>query len=211
MQVIASDIKLSAPSKMKGTAKTWSTVAVKHCPASRDKNGDLVPACAGCYADKGFYRMPTVRAPREHNATNWRAENFVSDFSRQLQGQKFFRWFDSGDMFHIDLAKKIYQIMLENSETMFWLPTRMHKLAKFRPIIARMQKLPNCVVRKSSDGINGERIRGKNTSTIVQTVAQAGDAHICPATVKGNKPNCKANNCTACWQKSVSVIAYCYH
>lgn len=204
-------IKYSEPSKMKGTCKTWSTLAVTHCPASRDDNGDLVPACANCYADKGFYHMGTVKAPRAHNADDWRRDDWAPEMITFLAKEKYFRWFDSGDMFHTGLAEKIYQVMKGSPQTMFWLPTRMHKLAKFRPIIARMQKLPNVVVRKSSDSIDGGRIRGRNTSTIIQTAKQGSGAHICPATVEGNKANCKANNCTACWDRSVSVIAYWFH
>jgi hypothetical protein len=204
-------IKLSSPSKMKGTAKTWSTVAVKHCPASRDKKGDLVPACAGCYAAKGFYRMPTVNEPREHNAKDWKREEWVSEMVAELSTQMYFRWFDSGDMFHIGLAEKIYQVMKQSPNTRFWLPTRMHKIAKFRPIIAKMEGLPNVVVRKSGDEIDGSTIRGKNTSTIICSDSQADSAWICPATIKGNKPNCKANACTACWDKNIKVIAYNYH
>ncbi len=215
-------LKLSTPSKMKGTAKTWSTLAVTHCPASRVtvsnqtdydglKPGDLVPACANCYADKGFYHMPTVKNPRIHNAADWKRSDWVADMIETLAGQKHFRWFDSGDMFHIDLAEKIFLVMKGSPETNFWLPTRMQKIDKFKPVIARMKKLANVVVRNSSDSITGERIRGNTTSTIIASSNQLGDAHLCPATVPGNTPNCKANNCTACWDKSVKVVAYNFH
>jgi hypothetical protein len=155
--------------------------------------------------------MPNSVKVRSHNSQDWKREEWVSEMVAELSTQMFFRWFDSGDMFHVDLAEKIYQVMKQSPNTRFWLPTRMHKIAKFRPIIAKMERLPNVVVRKSSDEIDGSRIRGKNTSTIICSDSQANDAHVCPATVPGNKPNCKANQCTACWDKNIKVIAYNYH
>ena len=123
---------------------------------------------------------------------------------------KRFRLFDSGDCFHIELANKLYRVMKRSPNTDFWFPTRMHKLPKFRPILAKMAKLSNVVVRKSSDSVTGKRIAGKNTSTIIVT-SNSNVGHTCPATIKGNKPNCKANVCTACWDKEVKVINYHFH
>ena len=203
--------KLHAPSKMKGTCKTWSTLAVTHCPGSRAPDGGLVEACQSCYADKGFYNMPGTRAPRIHNAENWKSDSWVSDMVSAIGKSKHFRFFDSGDMYHIGLANKILEVCKSLPDCQFWIPTRMHKLDKFKPIIRKLQALPNVVVRLSSDSTQGKRIRGKNTSIIIRQVSQAKGAHICPATVKGNTPNCKANSCTACWDETVKVIAYNYH
>lgn len=225
MQVIATDrpgakpaaqkptskIKLSSPSKMKGTCKTWSTLAVTHCPGSRGPDGQLVEACDKCYADKGMYKMPNSIKVREHNALDWQRDDWVSDMVEAISGQAHFRFFDSGDMYHIDLAHKILAICKALPETRFWIPTRMHKLAKFKPVIARLNSLPNVVVRYSSDSTQGKRVRGKNTSTIIRNDGQARGAHICPATIPGNTPNCKANGCAACWEKSITVIAYHFH
>jgi hypothetical protein len=214
-------LKLSTPSKMKGTCKTWSTLAVTHCPGSRvtmkDAHkyvdrvvGDLVPACGNCYADKGFYHMPNVKAPRIHNAQDWKRDNWVSDMVETLQGKAYFRWFDSGDMFHTDLADKILQVMKLSPNTAFWLPTRMHKLDKFKPVLMRMARLPNAVVRKSSDSVTGGRIAGKNTSTIIAT-SNSDIGYTCPATIPGNVANCKVNSCTACWDKDIKQINYVFH
>jgi hypothetical protein len=217
-------LKLSDTSKMRGTAKSWSTLAVVHCPGSRitskdvtkyktKKVGDLVPACADCYAAKGMYHMPNVKAPRIHNAEDWKRDTWEDDMVETLVGHKRFRLFDSGDCFHIELANKLYRVMKRSPNTDFWFPTRMHKLPKFRPILAKMAKLSNVVVRKSSDSIEGKRIAGKNTSTIIaSSLARSYSVgHTCPATVPGNKANCKANDCTACWDKEVKVINYVFH
>lgn len=204
-------VKLSTPSKMKGTAKTWSLQAIETCPGSLGADGALVPACASCYATKGLYHMPTVKAPRAYNREDWQREAWVDEMVQAIGKAKYFRWFDSGDMYALPLAEKIYQVMRALPNTKFWLPTRMHKFPKFADVIARMEKLPNVVVRRSSDSVTGETIPGKTTSTIIATDSQAGKAHVCPATLPGNVHTCAANNCTACWDKNVKIIAYSLH
>jgi hypothetical protein len=203
---------LSNTSKMKGTAKSWSLQAVETCPGSRDKSGALVGVCANCFADKGFYNMPTVKKPRAHNKLAWQSDNYVSDMVEGIGKAKHFRWFDSGDCYHIGLANKILEIMRLTPNCQHWLPTRMHKFTKFRAVFAKMQKLPNVVVRFSSDSVTGETIKGATTSTVLQHGQRLPQGiHACPATTHGNKPNCKANGCTACWDKSVAVIGYYEH
>lgn len=210
-------IRLSTPSKMKGTCKTWSLQAIETCPGSMGDNGELVEACQNCYATKGFYSMPTVKEPRAENKKDWKREEWVSDFVKILSKQKHFRFFDSGDMYSLLLAHKMYKVIKQSPHCKFWIPTRQGKFPKFAEIIAKMEKLPNCVVRQSSDSVSGKTIKGKTTSTIISTDQQTKTAskrkntHICPATIPGNKPNCKANNCQACWDKNTKIIAYHEH
>jgi hypothetical protein len=76
-------------------------------------------------------------------------------------------------MYDIRLARKILEVMRLTPWVRHWMPTRMHKFDKFASVIAEMEALPNVVVRRSSDGINGEVIEGATTSTIVPTSEQA--------------------------------------
>ena len=203
---------LSNTSKMRGTAKSWSLQAIETCPGSRDSSGDLVPVCSNCFANKGFYNMPTVKKPRTHNKLAWKEPSFVSDMVEQIGKAKYFRWYDSGDCYHIALAHKMLEIMRLTPNCQHWFPTRMHKFPKFMAVINKMQKLHNVVVRFSSDSIEGEIIEGATTSTVIQhdqTISPK--ISVCPATIKGNKPNCKANSCTNCWNKNIPVIAYVEH
>ena len=102
-------LKLSKASKM--PCKSWSLEALVTCPASKNKDGSLVDACKGCYATTGNYRFPNVKAPRAHNKEDWKRESFVSEFVQELDTERYFRWFDSGDMYDLRLANKILEIM----------------------------------------------------------------------------------------------------
>jgi hypothetical protein len=70
-------LKLSKASKM--PCRSWSLQALDTCPASKNSDGSLVPACSGCYAVGGNYRFPNVKAPREHNKEDWKRSDWVAD------------------------------------------------------------------------------------------------------------------------------------
>ena len=125
---------------------------------------------------------------------------------KELDNSRFFRWFDSGDMYDIRLANKILMVMRLTPWVKHWLPTRMYKFAKFKYVIDAMQSLPNVVVRLSSDSVTGEIINGRNSSTIFSDTLPQG-AFECKAYEHGGK----CNGCRACYDKNVRVIAYKAH
>lgn len=200
-------LKLSKTSKLDGI-KSWSLQAIDTCPGSMGSNGELVDACKGCYATTGNYRFPNVKAPREFNREDWKRDAWVLDMVSALQNDRFFRWFDSGDMYHNGLAWKIYAVMKRTPWVQHWLPTRMHKFTKFHDVINAMQELPNVVVRLSSDSVQGEIVPGVTTSTIISDDNQLTDGMIA---CKAYENSGTCNGCRACWDKSVNVIAYKAH
>lgn len=199
-------IKLSKPSKM--PCLSWSLQALDTCPGSKKPDGTLVDACQGCYATTGNYRFPNVKAPREHNRDDWKRDAWVQDMVQALDNSRYFRWFDSGDVYDVRLARKILEVMKATPWCKHWLPTRMHKFPKFRKVLESMQALDNVVVRLSSDSITGETIPGQTTSTIVPHHEDAPrGAVVCEAYTREGK----CADCRACWQKDIAVIAYPAH
>jgi hypothetical protein len=198
-------IKLSKTSKLDGIL-SWSLQALETCPGSKDSNGELVPACQGCYATTGNYRFANVKKPREFNREDWKRDSWVNDMVMALENSRYFRWFDSGDMYDIRLAERILMVMVRTPWVSHWLPTRMHKFDKFKSVIRDMQGLPNVVVRFSSDSVTGEIIEGKTTSTIFSDKLPE-NAFEC----KAYQHEGKCNGCRACYDKDVKVIAYKAH
>ena len=198
-------IKLSKASKM--PSRSWSLQALDTCPASRNADGSLVDACSGCYATTGNYRFKNVKAPREHNREDWKRSEWVDDMVSELDNDRYFRWFDSGDVYDIRLAKKIFEVMKRTPWCNHWLPTRMHKFDKFRPVLAEMEALHNVVVRLSSDSITGDVVEGDTTSTIATLDNVPSGATVCEAYTRGGK----CGPCRACWDKSTSVVCYIGH
>lgn len=199
-------IKLSITSKLDGI-RSWSLQARDTCPGSIE-NGELVPACQGCYAVGGNYRFANVKGPREANRLDWQRLEWVDDMVKALDADRYFRWFDSGDMYALPLAEKILEIMQRTPWVKHWLPTRMHKFPKFRRVFEQMKALPNVSVRFSSDSVSGEYLPGLHGSVIVPTVdAVPNGATLCRAYDNDGK----CNGCRACYDKAVDVIAYPAH
>ncbi len=198
-------VKLSNTDKM--PCKSWSLEAVTTCPGSKEKDGSFVPACDGCYARGGFYNMPNVKKPRDFNKEDWKREEWVDEMVKSIYSQLWFRWLDSGDLYDRRLAYKVYQVMSATPWIKHWLPTRMYKFDKFKSILMKMNRLPNVVVRYSSDSISGGVIRGKYSSTIIPTADTPTKGAVCGAYSREGK----CGDCRDCWDKSIKVIAYPAH
>jgi len=203
-------VKLSVTSKLDGI-KSWSLNAIDTCPGSvapKASGSPLVDACSGCYATTGNYRLSNVRAPREHNKEDWPRDEWVDDMVAALQGEQFFRWLDSGDLYDIRLARKVRAVMAATPWVKHWLPTRMYKFFKFRPILDAMRTLPNVSVRFSSDSVLGAFTPGVHGSTIIPTRESAPTSvSVCLAYEHGGK----CSGCRACWDPRIPVIAYVAH
>lgn len=198
-------IKLSNTSKL--DAKSWSLEALETCPGARSANGELVAACQGCYARGGNYRFKNVKAPRQFNKQDWRRDSWVNDMVATLDNERYFRWFDSGDMYSLRLALKIYQVMDQTPWVKHWLPTRMHKFAKFQNVIERMKALPNVAVRASSDSVTGEYEAQHGSTILPDDFNIPAGVSLCEA----YKNSGKCNGCRKCWDKSIPVIGYVAH
>jgi len=202
-------IRISVTGKLDGV-RSWSLVARDTCPGSIGADGQLVPACVGCYAVGGNYRYPNVKNPRIENREDWKRPEWVADMVAELRNDRYFRWFDSGDMYAIGLAEKIFEVMQATPHVQHWLPTRMHKFPKFADVLARMQSLPNVMVRPSSDSVTGQYTPGVHGSTIIPP----SGIDVLPPSVTlchaaNNAGKCGA--CRACYSKDVAVVAYVAH
>ena len=207
-------IKLSKAGKM--PCRSWSLQARETCKGAYDMNGEIVEACSGCYALKGNYRFSNVKKSRAHNLQDCKREEWVDDMVVELDNDRYFRWFDSGDIDNIRLAKKILEVMKRTPWCNHWLPTRTYKFEAFRKILEQMNALPNVVVRYSSDSTNGEKkvydrrgkeIKAKYTSSILKTYIESKGDHLCPSSQQQGK----CLTCRACWSKDVENVNYLLH
>ena len=197
-------LKLSKTSKLDGIL-SWSLQALDTCPGSIGDNGELVPACSGCYATTGNYRFSNVKAPRLENQEDWKSEDWEERMINALESQRYFRWFDSGDMYSLGLAEKILSVMEKTPWVKHWLPTRMVKFEKFKSIVSKMQQLPNVMVRFSSDSVTGE-YTSAHGSVIVPEPSQA-KGFLCRA----YEHEGRCNGCRACYDKAVPLVSYPAH
>jgi len=204
-------IKLSRVTKLDGI-RSWSLPALKTCPGARESSGDVVDVCQCCYALQGHYNMPNVQNVREHNREDWKRFEWVNDMIRALQDSRYFRWFDSGDIYHTALAQKILAVVRGTPWCNHWIPTRSYKVERIRPILEALDAEPNAVVRRSGDYTDGSydaAALSPNAAIVVPSPAETPHGvHLCPA--YEHQP-AKCNGCRACWDPAVRVVAYPIH
>jgi len=198
-------VKLSKPSKM--PCKSWSLQAGETCPGSIDPaTKQPVEVCAGCYAKDGFYNMPGVIAVRDANREDWKRGSWVDDMVAELDTERYFRWFDSGDVYHPALAFKIFLVMQKTPWCKHWLPTKSYKIPRIREQLEKMKQLPNVSVRYSSDSVTGQ-YDVEHGSTVIPYADSNTLASVCGAYARDGK----CGSCRKCWDKEVNVIAYPAH
>jgi hypothetical protein len=208
-------IKLTKASKM--PCKSFALQAMETCPGALDVQGEVKPVCQSCYAMKGTYVYPVVKASRASNLEETKKDSFVPDMVDLLYKQKgnYFRWFDSGDIYSNKMLYKVYSICRQTPHIKHWIPTKSREL--FNQVKWEcLEALPNVKVRYSSDSIEGN-YGPSHGSTVVQKtdhrtkdrfkLTSSKEVYLCPSSNQDGK----CGSCRACWSKKIKVIAYVKH
>lgn len=173
--------------------------------ATRCRVGSLLArregtTCSHCYALRGHYLFSNVHDAQERRYAGlfhplWTPSmvfliNYFCD--------KYFRWFDAGDIQGISHLTNIVRVAQETPQVRHWLPTRE------AAVVRAIGKFPdNLVVRVSAAMIDGEPPRGfPHTSTVVSDPNEA----TCPAPQQEGV----CGECRRCWEEAGNV-AYRLH
>jgi len=123
---------LSSPSKMPSYG--WSISATK-CRKGMFLAPIAGSVCNGCYALGNFYGMPDTIHAMERRFSRIGAKHFVDAFVFLMQGEAYFRWFDSGDLQSVAMLADIAEIARRCPHVKFWLPTKEYT-ASAEPVAA---------------------------------------------------------------------------
>ncbi len=164
--------------------------------------------CQDCYACKGMYNMPNVKAAMERREVFFNALDFVPRMIAVLNTLRKpeFRWFDSGDVGSVPMALNILDVCEATPDKMHWIPSR--EFEKWGEALEiRNNVLPkNVTLRMSAHKRDGKPPKAwANTSTVAEHAAPIG--HECPAPKQGNK----CGPCRACWDNTVPNVSYHKH
>lgn len=215
--------RLSKTSKMPWYS--WSIPAKTHCKTGgklAEKPGTI---CSLCYAAKGFYVMPNVKAALQRRLEALEHPLFVPAFvmvlnykyertrkTTRLQNNTIakenrFRWHDSGDLQDISHLRKVVQIALLTPQIDHYLPTKevgiINQFLKGGGIIPK-----NLHIKLSHPMIGGTFGVKRPLGLSYTTAGRDNDESLfqCPALKKqGNK----CLDCRACW--STADVNYPTH
>ena len=119
---------LSSPSKMPGYAYN---LPAPMCITGRTLVDVIGSVCEGCYALKGRYRFPNVKAALNRRLKALQDPRWVSGMIELIKGRPVFRWHDSGDIQSAQHLKNIFEICTATPDTKHWLPTREAQFLKY--------------------------------------------------------------------------------
>lgn len=167
--------------------------------------------CHACYARNIQRFRPSVDQGWKANLAKWKkskpgqwAQAMAFQILKYNQ-DGFHRWFDSGDLQSIEMLDAIVNVCLMSPKVKHWLPTQERDIVI--EFAAKGGTIPeNLVIRISGSKINGPVPNFPNTSTVFDKAGQAMGKE-CKARTRGNQ----CGPCRACWDKSVTNIAYPKH
>jgi hypothetical protein len=196
---------LSKPSKMPCHSYSIPAQMCKTGSKLRDVEGT---PCSNCYAMKGRYNFPNVKAALMKRYLSLDDPRWVDAMCEQIARthNPYFRWHDSGDLQSPQHLRNIIEIATRLPRVSFWLPTLETKIVNE---VCRTTYVPsNLSIRLSSTKINSPVVRrfGYNTSSVINDLAYAR-GHVCPAPQQSGK----CGDCRACWDKEVSNVCYIEH
>ena len=172
--------------------------------------------CGKCYALKGMYMFPSVRACLERRydilisalSDPVKRQAFVDTFVSLLIGlqQTYFRWHDSGDLQSVEHLELLADIAERLPHVAFWLPTREYEIVKtYQKEYGDIP--PNLTVRLSAHMIDGKVPSFNLTTSGVHTGNLPDGATQCPAYT--NDGAC--GPCRMCWEPDVPHVSYPLH
>lgn len=198
---------LSTPTKMPWYG--WS-LSASDCKVGSKLAEIPGTPCFSCYAMRGNYAYPVVQNAYKRRMEAWKLPDWVENMSaligrlaeKESPENRYFRWFDSGDIQSISMLCKIVQIARNVPEVQFWLPTQERQIVA--DYSAEYGEFPsNLTIRVSAVkiGMKPTQMNGTVSSNI------NGEGYQCPARSQGNK----CGNCRKCWDNNTPLISYHKH
>jgi len=196
---------LSTPSKM--PCYGWS-LSARICKTGGKLRQIENSVCSKCYAMRGNYNFPCVVNSMEKRLKGSKDKQFVAAmvFLINSLDQKHFRWFDSGDLYSVELLQKIADIAIQCPSVKFWLPTKEYKIVS--DWIKAGNKIPfNLNIRLSAYMLeeSGPTTLASRLGCTISEVQKEG--FTCPSSRQENK----CLDCRACWDKSTFIVKYKRH
>lgn len=161
--------------------------------------------CHGCYARKGFYRMPNVQKTLAKRLEGIQHPQWVDAMVSLIGDDWYFRWHDSGDIQSIEHLARICRVAEGTPDCKHWLPTKEKGILK--AFLRNGGVIPeNLIVRLSGAMIDDVPPKSyPHTSTVHDKTE--GWGHVCPA----YRQDGKCGDCRACWDTTVPNVSYPKH
>ena len=199
---------LSNPSKMPSYA--WG-IPIQYCKTGSILAEQEGTICNKCYAGKGCYVFPVVKAmyQKRYEAiemvewVDYMAELLTQKYKRLDKSRLFHRWFDSGDIQSYAHLMKIFEVCELTPQINYWLATREYGIINQ----IKEEDVPkNLCLRVSAIKVDSPPPKfWQWTSGVHKDKPAIGRE--CPA----YKQDGECGSCRSCWSRSVKQVSYKEH
>jgi hypothetical protein len=193
---------LSEPSKMPCLSYSIPASACRTGGKLRKIPGSV---CSSCYARKGHYIFPHVKAALRRRLGAIFLPGWVEAMVLLINAVSpdYFRWHDSGDLQSIGHLRLICQVAERTPLCRHWLPT--HEYGIVESFLHRRDFPKNLTVRLTAQMIDGELPTGYG---LPASGVSKNPANVtCPAGKQGGK----CGTCRKCWDRNTAVVIYRKH
>lgn len=163
--------------------------------------------CSKCYAKKGFYHTfaNTVVPAQLRRLAAIDDPQWVEAMVKVLEKERWFRWFDSGDLQSLQMLRNIAEVARRTPHCSHWLATR-ERLFVSKYLTDSVVPDNLCIrVSATFPDVPVKPIQGVNSGNVHHMKPPVGQA--CPAP----QQNGKCDMCRACWDKTVPTVSYQEH
>ena len=199
---------LSNPSKMPSYA--WG-IPIQYCKTGSILAEQEGTICNKCYAGKGCYVFPVVKAmyQKRYEAiempewVDYMAELLTLKYKNLDKSRLYHRLFDSGDIQSYSHLMKIFEVCELTPHIKYWLATREYKIVDQ----VKEEDVPkNLCLRVSAIKVDSKPPTfWKWTSGVHKDKKPIGI--VCPA----YKQDGECKDCRACWDRRVKQVSYKEH
>lgn len=163
--------------------------------------------CGKCYAMRGMYKRfaKTVIPAQQRRLESLSDPQWVEAMVKTLDSERWFRWFDSGDLQSLQMLENIVEVARQTPHCLHWVSTREREIVRK---FLKVSPFPdNLVVRVSATypDVPVRPIPGALMANVHKDKPPVG--HRCPAPEQEGR----CGTCRACWDKSIETVSYKEH
>lgn len=142
----------------KGNSKLGKTIWCFSIPAGASCPGKSEICSSRCYAQKGFFVMPSVQRAQENNWEITRRGDFVEQMLDELKKKKatVVRIHVAGDYYSAEYVRKWIQIVRACPDIKFFTYTRSWRIPEIRKVLTELSHCPNVRMWWSVDKETGD-------------------------------------------------------
>lgn len=165
------------------------------------------PCKKGCYACKGNFQFPSVKASilNNYNAFNFNSELYFNDIAERTVLNKFVRWHSSGDIINIDYFAGMCKVARKNKGTYYLAFTKKFEIVN--SYIASGHKIPKNLTIVFS---NWGDFKCENPYNLPVSYVRFDKDTVIPQNAVQCNGSC--STCQYCWKmKSGQIVVFDKH